>query len=96
MFTKIKEWAVKAWEFIKKPFVWLKKQWDKLEAWLTKKAPGVKTFLVTALGAVGSWAASMQEYLSGVPLDKLVKAEQALIVTAVLFTLAFWTRRLSR
>jgi hypothetical protein len=86
----------KIWNFIKKPFVWLKKQWDKLEAWLAKKAPGLKTKLIAFFGALGSVAASMQEYLTGVPLDKFVKAEQALIVTFILFTLAYWTRRLTQ
>jgi len=57
--------------------------------------PGLKTFLITALGALGSFAALAQEYVTGVPLDKFLTGTQIAILSAVLFTLAFWARHLT-
>jgi len=76
-------------------WTWLKDKWNRFHNWCASWAPGFKTFLVTALGALGSFGASAQEYLTGVPLDKFVTAQEALIITTVLFTLAFWFRSLS-
>ena len=74
---------------------WLKKTWDKFQNWCAKWMPGLKTFIITGLGAVGSVAAMLQEYFTGLPLDKFMTGTQVAIATTVLFTLAFWTRSLS-
>lgn len=83
------------WSYVKMPFVWVKGLWVKFEEWVASWAPGWKTQIVAGLGTVGSLAASMQEYMTGLPLDKFVTANQVVLTTAVLFTLAFWFRRLS-
>jgi hypothetical protein len=77
------------WEFIKRPFV-------AVHEWLKARMPGLKTKLLTAMGAIGSAAALMQEYLTGIPLNQLLGVTEALIVSTVLFTLAFWARTLSK
>lgn len=79
----------KVWEFIKRPFV-------AIHEWLKERMPGLKTKLVTAFGAIGSAAGLMQEYLTGIPLNQLLGVTEALLVSAVLFTLAFWARHLSK
>lgn len=73
-----------------------KTRWQKFQDWAASWWPGVKTEVVTAIGAIGSLAASLQDYISGIPLDKLITPTKALIATAVLFTLAFWFRRLGK
>lgn len=74
---------------------WLKNAWNKFHNWCASWAPGFKTFLVSAVGALGSVGAATQEYLTGVPLDKFVTAQEALIITTVLFSLTFWARTLT-
>lgn len=74
---------------------WLKTKWDSFELWVASCMPGLKTKLVTGLGAVGSAAALLQQYITGLPLDKLMTATQITTVTIVLFSLAFWFRRLT-
>lgn len=79
----------KVWNVIKAPFVWMH---EKIKA----IAPGLKTKIVTGLGAVGSLAALLSEYVAGIPLAQFIGATEALLVTAVLFTLAFWFRSMSK
>lgn len=74
---------------------WIKNAWNKFHNWCAKIAPGVKTYLITALGALGSVGALAQQYVTQIPLDKFATAEQILIVNVVLFTLAFWGRALA-
>lgn len=76
-------WLSSAWS-------WLKDEWNAFEAWVNTWMPGLKTLIVSALGAVSSGAAVMQQYISGLPLDKFMNATQIAVLTAVLFTLAFW------
>lgn len=76
-------------------FAWFSKTWNKFHNWCAKVAPGVKVFLISAVGVFGSAGAAAQEYLTGVPLEKFVTAQEALIVTTVLFTLTFWARALT-
>lgn len=83
------------WSYIKAPFVWVKNLWLKFEAWVATFAPGLKTKIIAGLGAIGSLAASLQEYMTGLPLDKFVTGTQIAITTTILFSLAFWFRRLS-
>jgi hypothetical protein len=79
----------KVWEFIKRPFV-------AIHEWLKERMPGLKTKLVAAAGAISSAAALMQEYITGIPLAQLLGVTEALIVSTVLFTLAFWFRAMSK
>lgn len=76
-------------------FTWIKNTWDKFEAWVASWMPGFKTQTVSALGAIGSLAAVLQEYVTGLPLSTFMTGTQITIATAVLFSLAFWFRRLA-
>lgn len=86
----------KIWEWTKKPFAWIKKVALKFHNWLKKMAPGIKTATVAGLGAIGSAAATLQDYITGLPLGDIVKAEYVTMATAVLFTMAFWFRMMAR
>lgn len=83
------------WEVIKAPFRWVKNGWMWFEGKVAGMAPGLKTRIAAGLGSLGSLAASMQEYMTGLPLDKFITGTQIAITTAVLFTLVFWFRRLA-
>lgn len=74
---------------------WLKDKWNRFHNWCASWAPGFKTFLISAVGVFGSAGAAMQEYLTGVPLEKFVTAQEALIITTLLFSLTFWARTLT-
>lgn len=69
---------------------WLKDKWNAFETWVYSWMPGWKTHIVTGLGVVGSGAAVLQEYISGLPTTVFVSATQLSIASLVLFTLAFW------
>lgn len=73
----------------------IKNTWSKFEGWVASWMPGFKTHIVTGLGAIGSIAAAMQEYVSGLPLSTFMTATQLAIATSVLFTLAFWFHNMS-
>jgi len=66
--------------------------WTKLEAWVASLMPGLKTELVALLGFIGSAAGSLQEYVTGLPLNQLMTSTQITITSAVLFSLVFWFR----
>ena len=74
---------------------WIKDKWNKFETWVASWAPGLKTKLASAAGAVGSGALVVQSYITGLPLDKFITGTQIAIVTAILFTLSFWFRHLT-
>lgn len=74
---------------------WLSNTWSKFETWVASWMPGFKTKTVTALGAVGSLAATLQEYVTGLPLSTFMTATQITIAGAVLFSLAFWFRHIT-
>lgn len=76
-------------------FIWIKDKWNSFETWVASWMPGFKTKTVTALGAVGFYAATLQEYITGLPLSTFMNATQITITGAVLFSLAFWFRRLA-
>ncbi len=78
--------------FLKKTWAWVKKQALKFHNFMKKTAPGFKTAAVAVLGAVGSMAATLQEYISGLPLDTILKAEYVTMATMILFSMAFWFR----
>lgn len=68
----------------------IKDTWNKFEAWVHSWMPGFKTLITTGLGAVASGAAVLQQYIGGLPLNTFMTATQVAILSAVLFTLAFW------
>lgn len=74
---------------------WIKKTWTKLTNWFARRAPGLKVFTLSVLGALGSFGAVAQEYVSGLPLTTFVTAQQAMLVTGGLFTLVFIARALT-
>lgn len=76
-------------------FTWISTEWTRFEAWCATWAPGVKTKTVTALGAIGSAAALGQEYITNMPTNTFITGTQLTVASLVLFTLAFWFRRLT-
>lgn len=80
--------------WIKTAWSWIKGLWAKFEAWVASWAPGLKTKLISALGMLGSTAGVLQEYITGIPMDRFVSGTTVAITAAVLFTLAFWLRGL--
>lgn len=73
---------------------WFASIWNKFEAWVAGWMPGLKTEIVTGLGALGSLAGILQEYITGLPLSEFMTATQVTIATTVLFSLAFWLRNI--
>lgn len=72
----------------------IKNAWASFEAWVAKWWPGAKTLIVTALGAIGTLAASLQDYftgLLGLP-GNVVSGTQIATFSLIMFTLAFWLR----
>ena len=82
----------KIWREVKRPFVAVKQLFLAFHRWVGSIAPGLKTKLVAALGFIGSTAGLLQEFVTGLPLSQLIGATEALLVTSVLFALAFWFR----
>lgn len=74
---------------------WIKDKYNRFNNWCATWMPGFKTYIVTGLGAVGSAAGILQEYVTGLPLDKFMTATQISVATVALFSLAFWARTLS-
>lgn len=68
----------------------IKSTWAKFEAWVASWMPGFKTHVVAGLGAIGSFAGILQEYVSGLPLSSFMTGTEVLFLTGALFTLAFW------
>lgn len=83
------------WNKFKQFGAWVDAKWDAFEQWVAIQIPGVKTKIIAALGALGLWASAMQEFVSGLPLEQFVTGRTVAITGAILFTLAFWTRRLT-
>jgi len=71
-------------------FKWIKETWDKFEAWVHSWFPGFKTRATAFLGAVGMFAASAYQYVSGLPVTKYISQEVLTLTAAALFTLSFW------
>lgn len=69
---------------------WLTNAWAGFEAWVYSWMPGWKHFIVTGLGFIGSTAAVLQTYVTGLPLDKLMTATQVAVATIVISLLALW------
>lgn len=74
---------------------WVQSKVDQFETWSASWLPGMKTKLIAGIGTVGMLAAVSQEYITGLPLDQFISAPKLAMTNAVLFTLAYWTKRLS-
>jgi hypothetical protein len=46
---------------------WLKDKWNKFADWCASIAPGVKTKTLAVIGALGSAATMLQDYVTGLP-----------------------------
>ena len=75
-------------------WTWIETEWGKFEAWVAGWYPTAKTKIIAALGSIGSMAALLQNYVSGLPISEVIDAKAVLIVNVVLFTLAYWLRGL--
>lgn len=73
---------------------WLKNAWTSFEAWVHSWFPGLKTYILTFLGAASQFAALAYEYIQGLPATKWISQEALTMTAAVLFTLSFWTNRM--
>ncbi len=76
-------------------FKYLNNKRDQFEAWVATWLPGLKVKIVSTLGVIGSVAALLQEYVTGLPLGTLVSPTNLVIANIVLFTLAYWFKRLA-
>ena len=74
---------------------WLKQKVSEFNTWVASWLPGAKTYLVAAVGTLATMAGALQEYITGIPLGQMVGETKALLITAGLFTLVFWTRFLA-
>ena len=74
----------------------IKDKWNRFESLVATWAPGLKTQIVSVLGSIGTLAGMLQEYVTGIPLDKFVSGTAASIVICVLFTLSFWLRNIGK
>src|SRR5258708_7598338 len=66
---------------------WISNTWAKFEAWVHGWFPGFKTYITTGLGVIGSMAATLQEYVTGLPITHYVTAETITTSSAVLLRL---------
>lgn len=72
----------------------IKEYWTKFEEWVHSWFPGLKTYILTGLGAASQFAALSYEYIQGLPATKWISQEALTATAAVLFTLSFWTNRM--
>jgi hypothetical protein len=82
-------------QWFKTAYQWLVDKWTSFEAWVYEWMPGFKTKLIAFIGIVGNAAVVLQDYITQVPLNKFVNETQLAVIGIVLFTLAFWFKRLS-
>lgn len=75
-------------------FAKVKSWYGSFENWVHSWMPGWKTFLTTALGAIGSTAAVCQQYITQLPLDKFITANQIAVATLAISLLALWFNRM--
>lgn len=74
---------------------YIKAKRDQFEKWVAGCLPGWKTKIVMATGAAGTAALVIQEYISGLPLEAIITPTKLAIANAILFTVGYWTKRLS-
>lgn len=67
-----------------------KQYWQRFETWVYSWFPGYKTKAMAALGTLGSLAALLQQFVTGLPITQKISADTMLIVSSVLFTLSYW------
>lgn len=72
----------------------IKDTWNRFEDWVHSWLPGYKTKITTGLGTLGMVSATLQEYITGLPLEQVITAKTMALVSAGLFTLSFWFKRL--
>lgn len=82
------------WSKIKVPFVWIADKWNQFEVWFAGKVPWLKSKAIALLGAIAAGAASMQEYITAVPLSKVMTAERVAMASFGVLTLIWIVRRL--
>lgn len=68
----------------------IKDYWHKFETWVYSWFPGAKTKTMVALGAIGTGAATLQTFVTGMPVTKWISTETLTAVSFVLYALAFW------
>src|SRR6267154_369909 len=66
---------------------WIKTTWAKFEAWFNGWFPGFKTYITLGFGIIGSAAATLQQFVTGLPITHYISAETISITTAVLYAL---------
>lgn len=69
---------------------WLKDKWAKFECWVYSWFPGFKTKTMLTLGTLGTGAATLQSFITGLPITKWISAEMIAGLSAILYILAFW------
>ena len=74
---------------------WLKQKWLAFGDWVQFWFPGWKTKATLAAGAIGSAAYLLQDYVSQIPASDYISSKTLAVANFVLFTLAFWFKRLS-
>lgn len=74
-------------------FSWIQNKWAQFETWFhTSYLPGLKTRLTIYASVIGSTAATLQQYITGLPLEKFVSGQTIAISGLVLALLALWFR----
>lgn len=77
-------------------FDWIKRTWDRFEAWLASRWPRAKTKLIALVGLLSSAAFIAQEFFQGLPgLDLFITPRTIAITNLILFILVFWLRNIS-
>lgn len=75
---------------LKKLWAGVKSAYGKFEDWVHSWMPGWKTFIVSAFGTIGSTAAVCQQYITQLPLDKFITANEVAAATLIISLLALW------
>lgn len=81
--------------FLKNSWTWLKQKWLAFEVWVAKKVPGWKTQIIMALGYMSTAFASLQQTVTGLPLEEFITARSIAGMTLGLFVLGAFTKYLS-
>lgn len=81
--------------WLKSVWTWVKDKWNKFGAWVASKAPGWKTQIVAAIGWGSMSLATLQEMVTGFPLDQFITAKTIAITTGTLFVLVTIFKHLS-
>lgn len=74
----------------------VKTTWTKFEIWVHSWFPGLKTKVTLGLGILGSGAATLQEFVGGLPVTEYVSTRTMALVATGLFVLAFWFKDMGK